>query len=166
MARIMRFTSRHTASGGRLHGGEGAYRMNMDVSRGLSARHGHGECMVCGDYSPGFPNLSFALREDGSVHADFLAGTHLQGYTDLLHGGVIATLLDAAMTHCLFHRGVTAVTADLRVRYVQPIACGSRLEIDAHIIKACRSLYQLRGEIACDGTLGAWAEAKFLPKRS
>lgn len=82
----------------------------------------------------------------------------------MLHGGVIATLLDAAMTHCLFHRGVAAVTADLHVRYVRPVACGSCLEIGAQILKVSHPLFHLRAEIACNGLVGAWAEAKFLPR--
>ena len=138
--------------------------MKMDPSAGLSARYGHGRCLVCGEHRSASLHLSFTPREDGSVHADFVARHHLQGYDDLMHGGVIATVLDAAMTHCLFHRGVAAVTADLRVRYVRPVVCGSCLNIDARILKVRLPLYHLRAEIACNGLVGAWAEAKFLPK--
>lgn len=131
----------------------------------IGIRHGHGRCLVCGQHRPGSLKLSFTPREDGAVQTDFVAGLYLQGYDGLVHGGVIATLPDAAMTHCLFHRGITAVTADLHVRYVRPILCGSRLDIGAHIVKVSHPLYRLRAEIACNGQIGAWAEAKFLPKR-
>lgn len=137
----------------------------MDASVGLSARHGHDRCLVCGENGFGSLKLSFVPREDGSVGGAFRAGSHLQGYDDLVHGGVIATLLDAAMTHCLFHRGITAVTADLHVRYVHPIVCGSRLDIGAHVVEASPPLFRLRAEIVFDGLVAAWAEAKFLPKR-
>ena len=137
----------------------------MDASVGFSARHGHGRCLVCGETGFGSLKLSFVPHEGGSVRSEFVAGNHLQGYDDLVHGGVIATLLDAAMTHCLFHRGITAVTADLHVRYVHPIVCGSRLEIGAEIVKLSPPLFRLRAEVAFEGVVAAWAEAKFLPKR-
>jgi acyl-coenzyme A thioesterase PaaI-like protein len=41
-------------------------------------------------------------------------------YTGLLHGGMTSTLLDAAMTHCLFMQGVQALTAELTVDSFHP----------------------------------------------
>ena len=85
----------------------------------ISARNGHSRCLLCGNLNPRSLNLSFQAAEDGGVRTRFKADTELQGYDDILHGGVIASLLDAAMTHCLFHHGVQAVTGDLHVRFVQ-----------------------------------------------
>jgi acyl-coenzyme A thioesterase PaaI-like protein len=56
-------------------------------------------------------NLSFHVCRDGRVEGRFRCGYAYQGYTGLLHGGVISSILDGAMTNCLFSSGKTAVTA-------------------------------------------------------
>jgi acyl-coenzyme A thioesterase PaaI-like protein len=89
----------------------------------------------------------------------------LQGYDGIVHGGVIASLLDAAMTHCLFHRGIQAVTGDLHVRFVRPVDCNASLEIRAWVLSSNLPLYRLRAELVFDEHIAAWAEAKFLQRR-
>lgn len=83
----------------------------------LDARKAHTCCMVCSsrDNNPDTVNLMFSEHPDGSVCADYTANHRHQGYTGLLHGGMTSTLLDAAMTHCLFMQGVQALTAELMV---------------------------------------------------
>lgn len=88
--------------------------------------------------------------------------TVLQGYDGIMHGGVVAALLDAAMTHCLFHRGIQGLTGDLHVRFVHSISCDAQLEIRAWMEANRKSLYRLKAEIVCDGTVMAWAEATFM----
>jgi uncharacterized protein (TIGR00369 family) len=81
--------------------------------------------MVCGsrDNNPDTVNLMFSEHPDGSC-ADYTADHRHQGYTGLLHGGMTSTLLDAAMTHCLFMQGVQALTAELTVRFISPVCTG------------------------------------------
>ena len=79
---------------------------------------------------------------------------------------MIAALLDAAMTHCLFHRGVQAVTGDLRVRFVQPVSCDAALDIRAWLLSFTPPLYRLKAEIIHDEHVVAWSEAKFMERGS
>lgn len=123
---------------------------------------GHEHCVLCGDFHPRSWRLSFTPSEDGGVWTKFVAGAELQGYDNLLHGGVIASLLDAAMTHCLFHHSIQAVTGDLRVRFFHPTACNVSLELRAWLLFSCPPLYHLRAEMRCGGQLTAKAEGKFM----
>lgn len=104
--------------------------------------------------------------EDGVVRSEFHGHEDLQGYADILHGGVIAALLDAAMTHCLFYQGIQAVTGDLHVRFVNQIYCKARVEILAWLVSNHPPLFRLRAEIKQDNTLMAWGEAKFIHSKS
>ncbi|MBV5318374.1 MAG: PaaI family thioesterase [Desulfobulbaceae bacterium] len=124
----------------------------------------HAHCFICGDFHPGSWGLSFAKTEDGGVETKFAVGSELQGYDNIVHGGVIATLLDAAMTHCLFHRGIQAVTGDLRVRFLHPVCCDTTMEIRAWLLFSCPPLYQLKGEITFEGLVMAKAEGKFMKR--
>jgi acyl-coenzyme A thioesterase PaaI-like protein len=131
----------------------------------IRANNGHGRCLLCGSLNPWSFNLSFHAAEDGVVKTRFQAHALLQGYDKLLHGGVISSLLDAAMTHCLFHRGVQAVTGDLHVRFLQPVPCNASLEIRAWVLSSLPPLYHLGAEIVVDERVMAWAEAKFMRRR-
>jgi uncharacterized protein (TIGR00369 family) len=128
----------------------------------ISTQNGHSRCLLCGERNPFSLKLVFEAGDEGGVKTRFKSHEGLQGYDDMLHGGVIAALLDAAMTHCLFHHGVQAVTGDLHVRFVKPVSCDASLEIRAWVLSSRPPLYRLRAEISQDQLIMAWAESKFL----
>jgi acyl-coenzyme A thioesterase PaaI-like protein len=129
------------------------------------ADNGHSRCLFCGDQNSRSLGRCFEAEEDGSVKGRFQAGDELQGYDDVIHGGVIAGLLDAAMTHCLFHQGVQAMTGDLHVRFVKPVAARALLEIRAWVSFCSPPLYRLKAEVLVGESLMAWGEAKFMLRR-
>ena len=110
-----------------------------------NARQSHAHCMVCGssENNPDSLELVFSQHPDGSVSAPFVVRPKHQGYTGLLHGGMTSTLLDAAMTHCLFMQGVKALTAELTVRFMAPIRLGQTLTVCARLLGQRRGIYQL-----------------------
>ena len=81
----------------------------------------HPRCAVCSEAGPCAMGLQFRLLGDGSVEEAFDCSDRFQGYPGMLHGGVISSLLDGAMTNCLFAHGIVAVTADLKVRFRHPV---------------------------------------------
>jgi uncharacterized protein (TIGR00369 family) len=106
--------------------------------------------------------LHFEDGAEGAVCATVRPGRTLQGYTGILHGGIVAALLDATMTHCLFRRGIQAMTADLHVRFVQPIRCGTRVDLRGWITAESPRLFAVKAELTRGKRVMAWAEAKFL----
>ena len=131
----------------------------------LSSQNNHSWCLLCGSLHPWSLKLSFQFGDDRVVRTHFKANARLQGYDGILHGGVAAALLDAAMTHCLFHNEVQAITGDLHVRFVHSIPCDAQLEIRAWVASHRRSLYRLEAEIRSDNKIMAWAEATFMQRR-
>lgn len=121
----------------------------------------HKNCMVCSqnDYSL---KIKFVDDENGKTFSKFRGNNNFQGYADILHGGIITTLLDATMTHCLFNKGIEAFTGDLQVRFLHQIPCNSTIKLHAQIIKVKKPLYVLRAEAICEKKIMAWAEAKFI----
>ena len=124
-------------------------------------RLAHAHCLVCGAENPGGLRLNFAVQPDRSVHAVFEGGASFQGYPDAMHGGLIATLLDSAMTNCLFSSGVVAVTARLNVRYVEPgrwhLPCAVRAKVD----RSSRGVHYLSAEVRQEGRVIARATGTF-----
>ena len=93
------------------------------------------------------------LQPDGSVEGVFAARAPLEGYSGLLHGGVAAAFLDGAMTNCLFAHGVRALTAELTVRYREPVAVPGKITTHATLtdrMAACAScgLSSARGGVS------------------
>ena len=123
----------------------------------------HPRCLLCSAANPYGLALGFEVQHDGSVAAEVPCREVLQGYARTLHGGVVSALLDAAMTHLLFSRGIVAVTAELTVRFLAPAQLGRNVVVRALLEQSSpHLLYRVRGELEQDGTLVARASAKFL----
>jgi acyl-coenzyme A thioesterase PaaI-like protein len=121
----------------------------------------HPFCFVCSGSNPMGLALRYAPQPDGSVSAKFLGHSALEGYSGLLHGGVIAAMLDGAMTNCLFARGIRGLTAELKVRYHECVAASEEVLLQAWLDDDVHELYQLRAELKQDGAVKASATGKF-----
>jgi acyl-coenzyme A thioesterase PaaI-like protein len=124
----------------------------------------HPFCLVCSQSNPLGLGLNFVLQADGSVNANFISHAALEGYAGLLHGGVIAAVLDGAMTNCLFARGLQAVTGELTVRYRHPVPIGGAVTVRAWIQESLPPLHLLQAELQQDGCVKASASAKFMER--
>lgn len=106
--------------------------------------------------------LRYTAAPDGSVSASYLGNCAVEGYPGLLHGGIIAALLDGAMTNCLFAHGITALTAELRVRFRSPVHVSEELVVRARLESSGHELFELRAEITQGGEVKARAHGKFM----
>jgi acyl-coenzyme A thioesterase PaaI-like protein len=125
------------------------------------AHHSHRGCIVCGCDNDHGMHMQFTSEPDGSVVAEFLCDTMYQGYPDVLHGGMVAAVLDGAMTNCLFAHDVVAVTAELTIRYLQPVHTREMVSVRAWIVKSSPHLQLLAAELRQGGHVRATAKAKF-----
>ena len=136
------------------------------VDRRVIGARPHPHCVVCGASDPLGLGVRFTIREDGSAESQFHCSSAFEGYPHQLHGGVIALLLDGAMTNCLFAHGHQAVTAELRIRYREPVATSRTASVRAWIERSDRRLRVVAAELVQDGQVKARARAKFVDRRS
>lgn len=122
----------------------------------------HPHCVVCGAHNPRGLQVDFRPTADGGVEAHFDCAKVFEGYTRRIHGGVIAALLDGAMTNCLFAHGHVAVTAELTIRYRQPVMTDRRATVRAWIHESSHRLHRMRAELVQDGQVLVVGTAKFL----
>jgi len=122
----------------------------------------HPRCIVCSPTNLLGLRQDYAVLPDGSVESTLVGSGALEGYSGLLHGGVTAALLDGAMTNCLFAHGVQAVTAELTVRYLHPVAVRGTITTRGWLLESHTRLHLLRGELRQDGRVKATALAKFI----
>lgn len=132
------------------------------MTKRREAGYGHRQCLMCGSDNPLSFGLTFHADNDGVVYGSFQTHDGLQGYDGYVHGGVISSLLDSAMTHCLFHQGVKAVTGELNIRFKSPVPCKATLDLRAWVALARTPLYYVEAELLYEQQVMARAKAKFM----
>lgn len=119
-------------------------------------------CFACGPANPKGLHLTFRFEGEEYV-CDFTPAREYQGWDNIMHGGIVATVLDEVMTRALWERGITAMTAELTVRLKKPVPIGKPATARARITDARKRVYQTEAEIVlADGTIAATAQGKFL----
>jgi acyl-coenzyme A thioesterase PaaI-like protein len=107
-------------------------------------------------------NLRLRFIEDGTLTGTFLCSSEQQGYDGIVHGGVIAAIIDASMTQCCMGHGFVAYTADLCIRYRLPIRINTPCLLETRIVSAGRGvLFSLECKITQEGQLHVEASGRF-----
>src|SRR5208282_5547740 len=78
-------------------------------------------CFGCGEANDGGLHLKFLLAENGTVVSLPTISDGFEGPVGYLHGGIIATLLDEAMSKAVRASGRTAMTRQMEVEYLRPV---------------------------------------------
>lgn len=82
---------------------------------------GQNLCFGCGPANPAGLKLTFE-EDDTKLYAVWQPSVHFQGYTNVLHGGIIATLLDETGAWCVnVKAGTSGVTSSMTVKYLKPV---------------------------------------------
>jgi uncharacterized protein (TIGR00369 family) len=119
-------------------------------------------CFVCGLKNTNGLGLNFYEQGPGEVTATYEVPNHFQGYPGVVHGGIVAAMLDeiagrAAMTgkHNRFR-----YSAKLEIRYRRPVPTGEPLNIYGRLVEERGSRAIAKAELRLeDGTLLSEAEA-------
>ncbi len=121
-----------------------------------------GGCFGCGPNNPIGLHLEF--RAEGEEYVtEFLPTTHHQGFDGIVHGGILATVLDEVMARQLWVRDVQVVTAEMKVSLHRPALVGERLMVSGRVTRDRGRLILSEATARReDGTLVASAEAKMM----
>jgi uncharacterized protein (TIGR00369 family) len=103
-------------------------------------------CFVCGKKNGGGLQLDFELVGQDEVRTSFLPTQQFQGFRDIVHGGIIAAILDEVMVNGCWLRGVRAVTGKLEVRLKRPARVGDRLHFAGRIVRDGGKTVEMQGE--------------------
>jgi uncharacterized protein (TIGR00369 family) len=92
-------------------------------------------CFGCGQANPSGLHLEFLLAEDSSVVCLASVPDTFEGPPGYLHGGIIATLLDEAMSKAVRARGFTAMTRHMEVDYQRPVPSSTPIRLEGHVTR-------------------------------
>ena len=126
-------------------------------------------CFGCGPANSSGLQLNFAVAQDGnSCICEFSLADRFVGPPGHAHGGIIATILDEAMSKAnrLKTRklnGKVALTRHIRVEYLRPVPLGQQLVVQGRVSRMSgRALYTSAELCNAKGLLLARGRGKFL----
>ena len=121
-------------------------------------------CFVCGVENPVGLHVHSRVEADGRVVVDYTPRAEDCGYRGIVHGGLLMTLLDEAMTWAaLLESGRLCVAAELTTRLLKPAAPGVPLRVEARVTASGR-LYKVEGTATdAAGGIAARATGKYMP---
>ncbi len=127
----------------------------------------YSECFVCGRSNPIGLDVVFYYNNN-RIETTFTATAAHCGYRNIVHGGILATLLDECMGWAgILSRCIMCYGAELSVRYKQSAKAGDKLLIYSDLVVDKKRLILAKGAIEReDGTLLCTAEGKFIPLSS
>jgi beta-phosphoglucomutase family hydrolase len=116
-------------------------------------------CFGCGQDNP--IGLKLTFQWDGTtVRTQFTPQEFHQGWSGLVHGGILICLLDEAMAYSAVFEGINCITARIQVSLKRPAAINEPLVVTSSMTKKSRKLVETIAAVALkDGTPVAEAVA-------
>ncbi|MCP4606904.1 MAG: PaaI family thioesterase [Proteobacteria bacterium] len=106
-------------------------------------------CFVCGPENSKGLKLKF-FREGDAIVVPVTIPSYLVGWSDVVHGGVVAMLLDEAASWCVATvlKHPRFATVEINVRYHSPVRAEVPMEVRAKILKKTEPIIDLEAWIA------------------
>ena len=124
-----------------------------------------GFCIGCGPESEFGLQMRFSELADGSVESHATVPARFQGWRDVVHGGIVALLLDEAMAYAAGARGVIGVTAELKLRFRKPVSTNAPLLVRGNVTWRRRDVLGVTASVNdAVGNVLASAEGRFVSR--
>jgi uncharacterized protein (TIGR00369 family) len=122
-------------------------------------------CFVCGEKNQSGLKLSPIGRE-GRGSIEWHPSRVYQGYTGILHGGIISALLDEAMAYAAMSVAGRAATAEISISFHRPVSTGLPVSVEAEVVRQRGRVIQMKAVMLQGTDLMATATAKFIAVES
>ncbi|MBC7362421.1 MAG: PaaI family thioesterase [Candidatus Aminicenantes bacterium] len=121
-------------------------------------------CFVCGEDNKSGLKLKFYFDSASQkAWTEFVPDRHFEGYRDILHGGIISSILDEVMIKAILYENILAVTSKLTVEFKQPAAIGEKLRAEGWITGRKGKAFFTEGQLLGNGgRLIAYSRAAYL----
>jgi uncharacterized protein (TIGR00369 family) len=120
-------------------------------------------CYVCGKDNPSGLHVHFTVdRSSRTITGRFTPRKDHEGWEGIVHGGIIATLLDEAMVKLAAHIGEPAVSAEITVKFKAPVASGEELVVTGKLLKESHRLIEAEAKVEKGLIIVAEAKGKLL----
>jgi acyl-coenzyme A thioesterase PaaI-like protein len=123
------------------------------------------QCFACGARNDN--GLQLVFRQEGdAIVTEFTPDVRFQGFPGIVHGGILATVLDETLNRTATHEGRWMMTGRLEIRYRSVAPVGRLLRATARATSSRTRMLIASGEVVLadePATIIATAEGTFLP---
>jgi uncharacterized protein (TIGR00369 family) len=118
-------------------------------------------CFVCGPENPRGLHAQFDIdHEQLSATGHVQLSADFQGWQDVVHGGILATLLDEVSIYACRSIVAKCVTAELAVRYKKPVPVATPLQLTARVVEQKKRVLLVEASLMIDGVVYTEASTK------
>ena len=118
-------------------------------------------CFACGTLNTG--GLHLDLHVDGErCWTDLEIPERFQGWDEIAHGGIVATILDEVMAWSLVDADNWGLTARLTVAFKRPVPLGRPIHVEGWITESRRRVITTAGRMVAAGSGEVLATAEAL----
>jgi len=137
--------------------------MNRDNTYHLLPHITSKNCFGCHPDNPIGLKMDF-YEKGNDVFSWLLVPDNLCGWNQMVHGGIITTILDEVMSRCaMFASDKLSFTKSINVNFLRPIPTGTEILTMASISKKIKKReLKIEGHILYDGKRCASAEGLFM----
>ena len=133
------------------------------AARAAALRAAYNECFGCGTANPIGLRLDDFRLDDGDLLASFSPRREYRGFEGILHGGIVAALLDETLAWTAMMLEETyVVTASLEIKFRKPAPVDSPYRLRGSVVERRGRRIQLAGQASTNGTVVAEATGLFL----
>ncbi len=120
-------------------------------------------CFACGPLNPIGLHMEVSSLKDKTI-CRLTLKREFQGWNSLVHGGVVATILDEIMAHAVIRNAGKAVTTSMHILYRAPMHVGKEIRAEGYVVEKKSRGVLARGEIRAveDDTVIASGESRFI----
>ncbi len=124
-------------------------------------------CFICGSDNPKLLHLEFTNIGKNTVITEFKLEKEYEGYSDIIHGGILAAILDDAMANAVIIDNILIYAVELNVRYLKRCFVMENLQAKGWIEDVNHKIIETKGEIrSSNGALKVTAYGKYFIKDS
>jgi acyl-coenzyme A thioesterase PaaI-like protein len=122
-------------------------------------QHGHAGCVAC--IHPQL-KLDFVLCGPDAMHSSIDFTEEMCSFNGHVHGGVLAFVVDQAVTCMLLAKETYAVTGELNLRYKKPVQPRQTAHVEVALERTCGQLSKVRATVRQGGEDCVIAQASMM----
>jgi len=119
-------------------------------------------CFACGKENTNGLQMNIEA-EGGHSHTRIKFPNYMQGYNGVVHGGLIATVLDELAVYAGISLGYNFATGEITVRFKRPVKIGDEYIVEGEVIEDRGKVVTVKSFLKdYEGVVYARADAKLI----
>ncbi len=74
-------------------------------------------CVICGQENSDGLMINYTVLPDGKIFGQWIPSVRYEGFKGIIHGGLLSTVIDEAMSKSIIAQHIEALTVELKVRF-------------------------------------------------